>query len=279
MSQYGIYAFADEADASVDGQIAAMRRNGLQGVELRGVDGVNISDISLSKAGEVRKKLEDSGLRAWSLGSPIGKIPLDGDHATHVEKLRRTLEIAKALDCENIRVFSYYLPKDGNPAAFSGEVIDRLGELLDYAEEAGVALCHENEKGIFGDNAVRCRQLLTSLPALRGVFDPANFIQCGQDTAEAWQLLKDRIFYLHIKDARADGTVVPAGQGQGHVKDIVEDYLRMGGCAMTVEPHLKVFAGLSALEREGDTSAIGHAYRTSGEAFDAACAALKGLLG
>ena len=54
---FNIYAFADEADKSIDGQINAMLRNNLKGLEIRGVDGENISDISLEKAKEVKKKL------------------------------------------------------------------------------------------------------------------------------------------------------------------------------------------------------------------------------
>lgn len=56
-----IYAFADEASPAIDGQIAAMRRNGLNGLEIRGVDGENVSTISLEKAKEVRRKLDDAG--------------------------------------------------------------------------------------------------------------------------------------------------------------------------------------------------------------------------
>lgn len=56
-----IYAFADEASPAIDGQIAAMRRNGLNGLEIRGVDGENVSAISLEKAKEVRRKLETRG--------------------------------------------------------------------------------------------------------------------------------------------------------------------------------------------------------------------------
>ena len=52
-----IYAFADEASPSIDEQIAAMKRNGLNGLEIRGVDGENVSVISLNKAREVRRKL------------------------------------------------------------------------------------------------------------------------------------------------------------------------------------------------------------------------------
>ena len=62
-----IYAFADEASPAIDGQIAAMRRNGLNGLEIRGVDGENVSTISLEKAKEVRRKLDDAGLCTWSI--------------------------------------------------------------------------------------------------------------------------------------------------------------------------------------------------------------------
>ena len=33
----------------------------------------------------------------------------------------------------------------------------------------------------------------------QAVFDPANFVQCGQDTVKAYEMLKDHIAYLHIK--------------------------------------------------------------------------------
>ncbi len=275
-----VHAFADEASPMIAGQIAAMRRNGLQGLEIRNVDGANVSDITVEKAREVRRRLEDEGLYVWAVGSPIGKIAVDGDHAAHEEKLRHTLAVAEALGTGRIRMFSYYIPRGDDPALWRGAVIDRLGAMLEMAEDAGIDLCHENEKGIYGDNAARCRDLLDAFPALKGVFDPANFVQCGQDTLEAWQLLAGRIDYLHIKDALADGTVVPAGCGTGHLADILRAYLAQGGRAMAVEPHLRVFEGLAALERGGGTSVIGerYSYPSADAAFDAACGALRGLL-
>ena len=43
-------AFADEADGQIDGQIKAMVENGISYLEIRGVDGQNIADISITKA-------------------------------------------------------------------------------------------------------------------------------------------------------------------------------------------------------------------------------------
>lgn len=279
MNPISIYAFADEASGMIDGQIAAMRRNGLNGLEIRGVDGQNISEISEQKAKEVRQKMDDAGLTVWSMGSPIGKIDIQSPaFDAHMEALRRTLALADILGAENVRMFSFFVPK-GEAEKYRAQVIDRMGEMVRAAEGSGKKLCHENEKGIYGDNAARCVELLETFPQLDGVFDPANFIQCGQETWEAWGMLKNRVKYLHIKDALSDGMVVPAGKGLGHVKRILDDFRAMGGTNVTVEPHLTVFDGLKALEREGQKTLIdAYSYPSTDAAFDAACNALKALL-
>ena len=274
-----IYAFSDEASSLLDGQIAALKRNGLDGTEIRGVDGQNVADISKEKAAEVIKKLKDNGLEVWSVGSPIGKIPLDGGgFEEHLDRLKHVLEIADVLECRNVRMFSFYIPEGTPYDDCRGEVIDRLGRMAEAVKGTGIKLCHENEKGIYGDMADRCLEILEAVPDLTCVFDPANFIQCGQDVKKAWETLGDRVYYMHIKDALADGTVVPAGKGVGHLKEIVTDYLSRGGGALTLEPHLKVFDGLKALERDQKTQIPKNAWPTADAAFDAACEALKALL-
>ena len=280
MKPLRIFAFADEASPQIDGQIAALRRNGLQGLEIRNVDGQNVSDISLEKAREVHKKLTDAGLSVWSIGSPIGKIDIQkDDFEQHLQKYLPTLEIARALGAEKLRMFSFYLPKGQDPAPFRQQVIDRLSRMAELAQGSGVALCHENEKGIYGDVASRCLEILQAVPQLQGVFDPANFVQCGQETWAAWEMLHERITYMHIKDALPDGRVVPAGAGVGNVARILSAFRAQGGDAVTIEPHLQVFSGLAGLERAGDTSDVGsYCYESNDAAFDAACAALKGIL-
>ena len=276
-----IYAFADEASPFIDGQIKALKENGLDGLEIRNVDNVNVSDISDAKAKEVKKKLDDAGLAVWSVGSPIGKIDIvKDDFNLHTEKFRRTLEIAEILGAENIRLFSFYIPKESDPSEYRNEVIDRLGKFLGIASGTGIDLCHENEKGIYGDNAERCLEIYKALPEIKAIFDPANFVQCGVDTLSAWEMLKTYVKYLHIKDALPDGNVVPAGKGAGNLSYILSDYKTMNGTALTLEPHLKVFAGLSALEAEDDKSDVGEIYsdKTNEDAFKAAADALKALI-
>lgn len=278
MKNVQIFAFADEASGQVDGQIRAMLRNGLQGLEIRGVDGQNIADISVEKAKEVRRKLDDNGLKVWSMGSPIGKIDIvNGDFPAHLEKLKHVLDLSQVLGAENVRMFSFYIP-GGDHAIWRQKVIDQMGAMLQAADGTGVQLCHENEKGIYGDMAVRCAELLEIFPGLQNIFDPANYIQCGQDTLEAWKLLGDKTKYLHIKDALATGHVVPAGKGMGHLPEILKDFRAKGGCHVTIEPHLTVFSGLKELERAGEETQMAYTYESSDAAFDAACNALKACL-
>ena len=144
-----IYAFADEANTQMDGQIAAMLRNHLNGLEIRGVDGTNVSDITLEKAKEIRDKLTAAGLSVWSIGSPIGKINIvKDDYPAHLEKFRHTLEIAKILEAKNIRIFSFYIPENKPHEQYREEVVCRQKEKVSIAAGAGIELCHENEKGI-----------------------------------------------------------------------------------------------------------------------------------
>lgn len=278
MNDIRVYAFSDEASADIDGQINALIRNRLQGMEIRNVDGTNVSDITVPKAKEVKNKLDANGLCVWSVGSPIGKISITDDFGKHLDKFRHTLEIAKALDSHNIRLFSFYTPKRKNPDNYKNEVIDRLGQFCEAAKEYDIVLCHENEKGIYGDTAERCLQLHKALPDIKGVFDPANFVQCGVDTLKAWEMLKDYVYYMHIKDALSSGFVVPAGKGAGNVQTIVQQYISLGGKNFTIEPHLIAFKGLKFLERIGEKRQISYKYSDSNTAFDVACNSFRDLL-
>ena len=278
MSKINIFAFADEACPQIDGQIDALLRNGLDGLEVRGVDGMNISDITLDKAREVKSKLDALGLSVFSVGSPIGKIGIGDDFETHLDKFKHTLELANILGASNMRIFSFYI--DGDAAEYTDKVLERMNKLAEESRGSGVTLCHENEKGIFGDIPERCVIIHENIPAIKAVFDPANFVQCGVDTLDAYAKLKNYVKYMHVKDSRLDGSIVPAGCGDGNVPAIVTDLIENGKTSFTLEPHLAVFEGLAGLEREGEKSNIGaFSFPDSNTAFDAATTAFDKIIG
>ena len=279
MEKLRVFAFADEASPAISGQIAAMERNGLQGLEIRGVDGENVSDISLDKAREVRRRLEDAGLTVWSVGSPIGKIDLEkDDFAAHLDKLRHTLDVGRELGAKHLRMFSFYIPAGRTPESCRQQVVDQMGEMLRVGEGSGLLFCHENEKGIYGDTLERVEKLHKAIPVLRCVFDPANYIQCGDDPAVNFKALAPIIDYMHIKDALfKDGSVVPAGEGDGSVPSILKALAETGKPYMlTLEPHLYDFSGLQNLQ--GEDVLHKRVYKDADEAFDVASDALHDIL-
>ena len=285
MTKFLLSAFADEANQNLDEQIKNLKEQGITKIELRGVDGINCSDLTEDKAKEVAAKLKDAGISLSALGSPYGKIGINDDFEPHFSKFEKSLEICKILDCNRIRMFSFYIPEGENPEKYKDAVIERLERMVELAKEYGVYLCHENEKGIYGDTDDRCMELYEHFKDRMGIiFDPANYIQCGVDPLKAYQKQKGTITYFHIKDAlKSDGSVVSAGNGDGSIKDILADCAASddftsdnGVVILTVEPHLHVFNGLKDLQSEE----VRHheSYETSEDAFCAACKALKDIL-
>ena len=277
--QFKIAAFADESSPILSGQIDALKRNGFDHLEIRNINGKNVSDLTLAEAREIAARLGDHGLCVKSLGSPIGKIPVDGDYEAHLDKYKHTLDLAAAFGADKIRLFSFYIPAGVDPASCRDTVLRRMEDFVVLAKPYGVTACHENEKGIYGDIAARCLDLHENVPGLAAVFDPANFIQCGQDTLEGWEMLKNYVNYMHIKDALPDGRVVPPGAGIGSVPALIRSFAAQGGEMLSLEPHLTEFVGLKALEREGEASIVGAlGFESAEAAFDHAAKALKELL-
>lgn len=284
MTNFLISAFSDESgEVTLEGQIAACQANNITHMELRGFGkGKSINATTVDEAKAMRAVLDSSGMRLSAIGSAYGKINIKDDFAPHFAAFKNTVAVAKILGAPYIRMFSFYFDAADDYAAYRDEVLRRVQCMADYAFAEGVLCCHENEKGIYGDTADRCLDLLTHCDHLGCVFDPANFVQCGEDTLRAFDLLQDRITYMHIKDALyADSSVVPAGKGDGNVKAILTALSARGGdLLLTLEPHLQVFAGLENLESGNETKRAmpTHAYPSHAASFKAAADALHTML-
>ena len=244
--------FSDEINKDVDIQFTVLNKLGIKYFEPRGINGTNVSDLTLDEAKALKEKMNEYGIEVSSIGSPIGKIQITDDFEEHKKKLIHTIEVAKILGSKYIRVFSFFIP-DEKYAEYKDEVLRRMKEMTDIAEKMDIMLLHENEKGIYGDVADRCKEIFdfVNSPNLRGVFDMANFVQCGETTYPyAFNLLRPHIEYMHIKDALySDGSVVPPGYGDGKVKEIIAELKASGYDGFySMEPHLGSFEGLSDLE-------------------------------
>lgn len=253
LEQCNMTGFADEIDASFDIQLEVLGTLGQRFLELRGADGIGVADINREKAAELRKKMKDKGIGVSAIGSPIGKINIGDAFAPHFETFQRIVELARYFETPYIRIFSFYLPGEEDPEKYREQVFERMGKLVEYAKAEGVILLHENEKGIYGAMAAQCRSLFEEFYGanFQGIFDFANFVQCRQDTLQAYELLEPYISYIHVKDAVWDtGEVVLPGRGNGNLSEIFSRLDKKGYSGfLSMEPHLFHFAGLEALEK------------------------------
>lgn len=250
MSHYVLSAFADEYDASVKQQLCALSHFGIGQIELRGVNGKNISSLTACETAELGQLLDEHGIKVCAIGSPIGKIALDGDMDAHFALAQNTFEIARTLGTRYVRTFSFYAPAGKKITECREQVLDALGKLLDLADKYGVVLCHENEASIYGDIPERCAELAEHFDKrLRCVFDMGNFVLEGIDPLAAYARLQQHIAYFHVKDALYAGAVVPPGKGEAHIAEILDAHQAFAeeDFFVSLEPHLQTFDGLNAL--------------------------------
>ena len=252
MAYAKISGFSDEIAPEIITQFEVLSKLGIKFFEPRGINGKNISTLSEDEAKELKETMDKYGITVSSIGSPIGKIKLTDDFDAHFEVFKNVVAIAKILGTKYIRMFSFYHNGGEWTDEERSDVINKLRVLIDYAKKEDVILLHENEKDIYGDTKERCLDLMKELYCdnFKAVFDPANFVQSDQDTKLAYEMLKDYIEYMHIKDARfSDYNVVPAGMGDGNVEFVLDNLFKNGyNGFLSLEPHLGSFEGLSDLE-------------------------------
>lgn len=263
-------AFSDEASDSVEGQITALSRNNIKLIELRSIGGVNVKDFTDEQARDYAKKLVENGIKIWSIGSPLGKIDIAENFSEYEKTVRRVYEIANIFECDKVRVFSFY-----NAYGESEKVFENLRRMVKIAGEYGITLYHENEKGVYGDVVGRVENIAANVSGLKFVFDPANYVQEGEDVTAALKKVCKQTAYFHIKDAiKGSGEIVPAGEGNGEIEKLIS--LVTGDKVFTLEPHLSLFTAYTAID---DTELKNrYHFATNDESFDFAVNALKNLL-
>ncbi|MBQ8372463.1 MAG: sugar phosphate isomerase/epimerase [Clostridia bacterium] len=278
MAKFTFSAFADEAGSSLGEQIALLKDNGINYIEPRNIDGKPILTLTEEELYAVKAELDKNGIKVNSLGSPIGKYPIDDDFDTHLIDFEKALRACEILGTDRMRMFSFYVTQD-RIAEVRDEVIRRMTVMADIAEARGITLCHENESAIFGLMPSEVRDILTSIPRIKGIFDPANYRMNNADVIDGIEATLINLSYLHIKDAIFDTQmIVPAGEGEGRIGeiiDIVND--RCDGLIyLTLEPHLFLFDAYKMID-EHDLKGK-YKFRNNREAFDFAIKALEKLM-
>lgn len=239
---------SDESGQAIDTQIKAHQELGWEYLELRAIDGENLTAVSDAKFDEICDKVAAAGMKVSCFGSAVANWarPITCAAQIDVDDLAAAIPRMQRMGTRYIRVMSYPNDKD-NPLAdaqWRDEAIKRMKVLAKMAEDGGIVLAHENCSGWGGLSADNSNILLGEVdsPALKVVFDTGNPVTYGQDPWDYYQTVAKDIVYVHIKDARkVDGEDIYTycGEGEGRVRDIVGDLLAHGyDGGISIEPHL-----------------------------------------
>ena len=278
MAEFYLSAFADEAGATLDEQIAALKANGIKFIEPRCIDGKNIIDIPEAELKEIYEKLFANGIKVSSLGSPIGKFSIDDNFDEHLKAFEKAIRACKILKTDKMRMFSFYVSQE-NLTEKRDEVIRRLNVMAKIAAEAGITLCHENESLIYGQMPAEVEDVIKNVPGLKAVFDAANYRMNNADVYEGINATLINLGYMHIKDAIFESQmIVPAGEGEGKIGEIIDIVNEKCDFPvyLSLEPHLFGFAAYQLIDSHELKGK--YTYSCGREAFDAAANSLKKVL-
>ena len=224
MTHLAVGAITDEFSSDLDVALDAMSALGLNGVELRVVDGKNIIDLTDDEIQSVRRRVLARGMHIVGIASPVLKCVLPGappvdtrfqmdtfgakhgfdDQARLAD---RAFAIAAMLQASVIRVFSYWRTID--PASCLDQVASALHGLAGKAEGRGVTIGLENEHACniaTGEESARLLALVQH-PSLKLIWDPANALVAGEHAFPDGyaRVPVDRIVHVHAKDCRVVG--------------------------------------------------------------------------
>jgi len=255
-------AFADEIDADLAVQLAQLKEQGIGLIDLRTAFGKNVMLLSDTEVLEAKSQVEAAGLGFNCVASPINKVTVaEGSAQDELAKLMRASQIASLLGINRIRIFT----PEGDDWA---EIEAWMAPQVALAEELGVVLLHENDGRYYGSIPANAQRLFERFHSehFRAAFDFANSVQHGYFAMKDWfPWLLPYLETIHIKDAREDGKVVPAGEGVGQVRETLTWLVSEGWeGVLSIEPHLQ-FAG----DRGGFSGT---------ESFGIASTAIKGIL-
>ena len=239
-----ISAFADEISPDLAEQMDVCESHGVKCIDVRGIDEMNVSTMTVAQATEYKKRMDDRSFSVPCIGSPIGKIKISDDFEEHLELLKHCCDVAKAFGTSRIRMFSFYPSEGARIEDQRDDVLRRMQRMVEAVEAADVVLLHENEKAIYGAKPAGVKDLFATIQSehFKGIFDPANFVEEGvAPYDDAWTKgLAELTDYFHIKDkVPGADTCVPAGEGDGQFGQLFADLKKIGWSGYaTLEPHM-----------------------------------------
>jgi len=209
-------------DWSINTVITKAVEFGYEAIEWRGgPDGHVKPTLPPTEITDLRKMSNDAGLVALAITTYTSFVShLREERQSNVDELRRYADLTAEVGATYIRAFLGELPEGTNiDSSIYENISDCLNAACDYAESVGVKIAVEPH-----DNFARSSVVFpifdrdSSHPELRVIWDIGNTFAAGEDPAASFELLKDRLAYVQVKDGkRLESGWKLCPLGQGHV--------------------------------------------------------------
>ncbi len=281
MSNSRFSIISDEVSQDPADVIRFARDFGLGGFELRSMFGRAFRDLTSGDVSEIRRLAKAEGLRIHGCATPVFKCELGDVTAVreHVDLFRRSLEVARELDCGLLRVFTFLR----RPEALTKNALDRIAThltiLADLAADLRMRIGIENESSCRIGSGAEMIELagVFGHPAAGWIWDPCNVLYVPGESLRptaGFARLVPGLIHIHVKDAvRTPGAESPArpvlvGAGEvdwgSHLAEI-----RTSGYAglLSLETHWR----RTELDRTLLHLPAGHAFSTGGEEASRLC--------
>ncbi len=180
---------------------------------------------------DIRKQLDDAGIKLSMLDTGFYKIalpgtkplhesaselnPAEGEFARQMDELKRASDAAHVLGTKKVRIFTFLRVPD--PDTIFDRIVDELHKAIMVAKEQDIVLVVENEHSCNTATGSETAKLFNAVKdrTLMHNWDPGNCFEAGEEPfPKGWNMLDhERIIHIHLKDA-AGKEWKPIGAGE-----------------------------------------------------------------
>jgi sugar phosphate isomerase/epimerase len=195
---------------------------GYDGIEWRGGTQGHIQpEMPSAIKALIRQSCSNAGLMSLAVTAYTSFVSSSSEERqANVDELRRYANLAAEIGASYVRTFLGELPKDTklDPSMYE-TISDCLTTASRHAETVGVKIAVEpHDDFVRSPDVAPLFERFQSHHTLGVIWDIGNTFAAGEDPDQGFDLLKDRLAYVQVKDGRRDGTSWQlCSLGQGNV--------------------------------------------------------------
>jgi sugar phosphate isomerase/epimerase len=225
---FKLSVISDEVSQDLRDLIAFAREFSLDGLEIRTLFNKKPHEL-VELASSIRSSLRREGLEVSAVASPVFKSNIDdeAEYRQHLNIFKRCVELAKTLDTDIIRVFTFW--KRDSIERVVDKIVELYQPLIDVAKSEGVILGVENEPSTYASNGLRVSKFLRKIGSktVRVVWDPGNDIWDPEGEIpypDGYNNVRNSVVHVHVKDGVRKGPggsheFTPIGEGEVNYRE------------------------------------------------------------